>query len=149
MPRSPAILAGLQAFCFLSAAVVPAALTAWTHPKAPVWSWVAPEVPEVTLESVAAWKAPYLWLDARRANAYESGHIGGALLLNGDDWDGLVPKMLAAWRPGMRLVVYCDSPSCDASQAVALRLRRELRLPDVYVLHGGWAAWQKEKGPPR
>jgi rhodanese-related sulfurtransferase len=134
-----------QVLCLLTAAVLPAMATGWIHPKAPKWAWTAPEAAEVTLETVTGWKEPYLWLDARSADAFQTAHADGALPLNQADWDNLVPGLLAARRPGMRLVVYCESSRCDASQEIALRIRRELGLPDIYVLEGGWSALQKAR----
>lgn len=123
-------------------AVVPALFTAWLHPKRPEWAWNRPAVEQVSLTDVAGWKAPVLWVDAREAGAYARQHIPGAVLLNETGWNRLLPGFLAAWRPAVRVVVYCNTQECDASQAVALRLRRELNLTKVFVLKGGWAAWR-------
>jgi len=41
----------------------------------------------------------------------------------------------------MRVVVYCNSQRCDASREVAVRLRHELQIDNVFVLQGGWNAW--------
>jgi rhodanese-related sulfurtransferase len=122
----------------LAVALLPAVVTGWAHPRAPTWSWTAPGAPLVSLEAVVGWAQPTLLLDARSTEAYLAGHMSGALPLNGQDWDRQVPALLAAWHPGTRLVVYCDGGSCDASQAVALRIERDLRMTDVYVLDGGW-----------
>lgn len=106
-------------------------------------SWNAPAVgkDEATLEQVQSWGDAVLWIDARPAAQFEREHIPNALLLNEDDWDELLPPMLAAWSPEKRIVVYCSSQSCAASHEVARRLREEAGLKDVYVLHGGWEAW--------
>lgn len=123
-------------------AVVPALLTAWLHPKHPDWAWSRPAVEQVTLDEVSRWAAPVLWVDAREAGAYAKQHVPGAVLLNETEWNRLLPGFLAAWRPESRVVVYCNTGQCDASEVVALRLRRELNLTDVFVLKGGWSAWQ-------
>jgi rhodanese-related sulfurtransferase len=127
----------------LLAALVPALLTAWLHPHRPAFLWQAPAVEEVSLETVNSWPTGTLWVDARDANAFARRHVPGAILLNEDRWEALLPDFAAAWRSGQRVVVYCDSQSCQASQDVAVRLRREIGGIDVFVLQGGWQAWEK------
>lgn len=124
-------------------AFLPALLTGWLHPKRPAWSWTKPSVAEVDLSELTRWSHPVLWIDARAEKDFHARHIPGAVLLNEENWDQLLPGFLAVWQPDTQLVVYCDSAACDASQAVALRLQKELNLPNVHVLRGGWSAWQK------
>ena len=118
-------------------------LAGWLHPKHPVWQWQQPGVAEVDLSEVTRSTTPILWVDARTTEAYQSKHIPGAVLLNEGEWEQQLPKFLEVWQPNSRIVVYCDSVACDASQAVAQRLQRELKLTDIQVLKGGWAAWLK------
>lgn len=126
----------------LLVAAVPALLTCWLHPKRVALSWTKPAVPEIELDEAMRWTPPALWIDARETHAYGEKHIPGALLLNETEWTHLLPGFLEKWQPDAKVVVYCDSQACDASQAVARRLQRELNLPDVYVLKGGWTSWQ-------
>lgn len=123
-------------------AAVPALLTFWPHPKRPGWTWTKPGVAEVDLSEVTRWSPPVLWIDAREAAAYHHQHIPGAVLLNEGNWEELLPGFLEVWQPGAKVVVYCDSQACDASQSVALRLQRELNLSEITVLKGGWASWK-------
>ena len=46
--------------------------------------------------------------------------------------------------PIRRVVVYCDGGGCEASRHVADRLRDKLGMKSVFVLKGGWPAWQRE-----
>ena len=128
---------------FLLVAAIPAALAGWLHPKRPDWNWSKPGVSEVNPDEVTHWATPVLWVDARTEKSYELRHVPGAVWLSEDEWERHLPDFLAAWQPTGRVIVYCDSQACDASQAVALRLQRELKLTNVYVLQGGWAAWLK------
>ena len=110
-------------------------------------SWDAPAVAkdEVTLEQAQNWGASVLWVDARPAEQFEREHIPEAVSLNEDQWDELLPQMLATWSPERQIVVYCSSQSCAASHEVARRLRDEAGLKNIYVLHGGWEGWQAAK----
>lgn len=134
----------------LTMAIIPAAVSAVWHPNRPSWQTDQLKDDEVTLATVRSWTEPVLWLDARSAEAYEAGHEPGALLLNEDDWDDLIEPVLMAWqpgtpeKPGTRVVVYCDSRTCDASREVAERLRDETGWDHIYVLHDGWAALTRE-----
>ena len=83
-------------------------------------------------------------MDARPRTRFEAGHIPGALLLNEDEWEALVNPFLDAWQPDQTVVVYCDGGGCEASRHVADLLREKLELKSVFVLKGGWPAWQHE-----
>ena len=124
-------------------AAIPALLTAWLHPKRPAWAWSKPVVEQVALAEVLQWKGAVLWVDARESEAYEKQHIHGAILLNETEWNRLLPGFIGTWQPESKVVVYCNTQQCDASQAVALRLQRELNLTEVHVLKGGWSTWQQ------
>ena len=124
------ITAALLAFCF--------------NPRRAELSWTQPVQMEATLAELMQGDRPVLWVDARNAAAYELAHIPGALSLTEENWDQQFPLFLAAWSPRLRVVVYCNSESCDASQAVARRLRNDLNETDIRVLKGGWSTWLKE-----
>jgi rhodanese-related sulfurtransferase len=99
---------------------------------------------EVAASVVQSWGDKVQWVDARPRAKFEQSHILGAVLLNEDEWDQLVPAFLIAWKPEKVVVVYCDGGSCDASLSVARRLREDLKLGNVHVLKGGWAAWPQK-----
>jgi len=67
-----------------------------------------------------------------------------SVLLNEDEWNALIPDFLNQWEPDKRIVVYCGGGGCQASKAVAARLRTELQLENVHVLKGGLKAWRSE-----
>jgi rhodanese-related sulfurtransferase len=99
---------------------------------------------QVTVAEAQSWGAGALWLDARSDEQFERQHVPGALLLNEERWNELLPQALAVWSPDKRIVVYCSSESCHASREVARRLRTEAQLRDVFVLEGGWEEWLKQ-----
>jgi len=97
---------------------------------------------EVTLAMVHNWGDKVLWVDARSRAKYDHAHIPGAVLLNEDEWNSLIASFLDAWDPDVPVIVYCDGGSCDASHAVADRLRKEYpQVTKLHVLKGGWSAW--------
>lgn len=102
-----------------------------------------PAQEEVSVREARSWGDNVLWLDARDKDDFENGHVANAQLLNADDWDNLLPAVLNSWSPDRRIVVYCSQKSCDASKEVARRLRDEVGLKNVFVLKGGWEAWQE------
>lgn len=84
-----------------------------------------------------------LWVDARPDAEFEQKHVPGAIQLNEDRFNELLPQMLQVWSPEKKVVVYCSTQACGASREVARRLRKEAGLTNVFVLEGGWEAWVK------
>ena len=109
------------------------------------WQSPVPASEMVTVAQARAWGGNAIWVDARPDVEFEREHIPGAVLLNEDRWNELLPRFLATWSPEKRVVVYCSSQSCNASREVARRLRDEAQLKNVFVLQGGWEEWLKKK----
>ncbi|GAB5558775.1 MAG: hypothetical protein SynsKO_04220 [Synoicihabitans sp.] len=82
------------------------------------------------------------WIDARSEAEFSDAHIEGATLLNFANWESQFGDLITDWMPDETLVVYCGSEACGASKKVAERLQQELGIENVWVLHGGWNAWQ-------
>lgn len=108
-------------------------------------SWHQPPVDSatVTVAEAKAWGATVLWVDARAEEPFAKAHVSGALRLDEDDWNVLLPTVLAAWSPERKVVVYCSRQTCNASHDIAERLRNEVGLKNIYVLQGGWEEWEK------
>jgi rhodanese-related sulfurtransferase len=134
-----------QILVLLILAAIPATGAALLHPKRPSWREDTLAPGEILLQTALDEKDKVLWLDARPAADFQQSHIPGAMLLNEDNWDNLLPQVLSAWRSGKIVVVYCSSMQCQAGTEVARRLREEAKLPDVHVLKGGWEAWLAAK----
>jgi rhodanese-related sulfurtransferase len=109
------------------------------------WQSSIPPSELVTVDRARTWGGNVIWVDARPDDEFARDHVPGALSLNEDRWNELLPQFLAGWSSGKKVVVYCSSLSCNASREVARRLRKEAQLPDVLVLEGGWEAWLKKK----
>jgi rhodanese-related sulfurtransferase len=109
-------------------------------------SWQSPIPPSqlVSVEQARAWGENVTWVDARPDADFARDHVPGAISLNEDRWNELLPQFLAAWSPGKKVVVYCSAESCDLAREAAERLRKEAQIPDVFVLDGGWEAWVKK-----
>jgi rhodanese-related sulfurtransferase len=109
-------------------------------------SWRSAIAPSemVNVDQARTWGGNVIWVDARPDDEFARDHVPGAMSLNEDRWNELLPQFLATWSPGKKIVVYCSSLSCNASREVARRLRKEAQLPDVFVLEGGWEAWLKK-----
>lgn len=112
-------------------------------------SWVSriPKSEIVDLDLARGWGANVIWVDARPDNEYQQDHIPGAVSLNEDHWNELLPQFLAQWSPDKKVVVYCSTKSCNLAGDAARRLREEAQLKNVYVLEGGWEEWLKHKKP--
>jgi rhodanese-related sulfurtransferase len=108
-------------------------------------SWSAPPADSapVTVAEAKSWGDTVLWVDARAEADFDKAHVPGAIRLNEDDWNTLLPAVLAAWSPERKVVVYCSRLTCNLSHEVAERLRHEVALKNVYVLKGGWEEWEK------
>ena len=109
------------------------------------WQSSIPPSELVTVDQARTWAGNVVWVDARPDEEFARDHVPGALSLNEDRWNELLPPFLAVWSPEKKVVVYCSSLSCNASREVARRLRKEAQLSDVFVLEGGWEAWLKKR----
>jgi rhodanese-related sulfurtransferase len=109
-------------------------------------SWQSPIPPSelVSVDQARTWGENVIWVDARPDAEFARDHVPGALSLNEDRWNELLPQFVAAWSPGKKVVVYCSAESCDLAREAAERLRKEAQIPDVFVLKGGWEAWLKK-----
>lgn len=134
-----------QCILLLGLALLPAAGQALYLRDKVSWHSPVPASEMVTIADAQGWGANAIWIDARPEAEFEQEHVPGALLLNEDRWNELLPQMLAAWSPEKRVVVYCGSESCGSSREVARRLRKEAQLKNVFVLEGGWESWRGKK----
>jgi rhodanese-related sulfurtransferase len=111
------------------------------------WKLPVPASEMVTVVQARAWGENAIWIDARPDEEFARDHVPGALSLNEDRWNELLPQFLAVWSPEKKIVVYCSSQSCNASREVAHRLRNQAQPPmqNVFVLEGGWEELLKSR----
>jgi rhodanese-related sulfurtransferase len=97
---------------------------------------------KVRAKEAKEWAVDKVWVDARSRTKFERRKVPGAVLLNSEEWDELVPKFLDAWSPDKAVIVYGDREG-DAAASIAHRLREELKIGNVWVLHGGFDEWSR------
>jgi rhodanese-related sulfurtransferase len=138
--------AGSEFLALVALAAITATLTCVIHPD-PLNNNTgsAAEPLGISLDSSRLENESFLWVDARRREAFDEGHVPGAVLLNEDEWDDQLHEFVDRWQPGITVVVYCSSQSCGASRSVAVRLREELDIDSVFFLEGGWEVLQKDR----
>jgi len=107
------------------------------------WRSPIPASELVTVAQALSWGENVIWVDARPEEEFGRDHVPGAVSLNEDRWNELLPQFLPKWSPDKKVVVYCSAESCNAAREVARRLRDEAQLKNVFVLQGGWEAWLK------
>jgi rhodanese-related sulfurtransferase len=129
-----------EVLLLLGLAALPAALAVMLHPELADRHRAGLPADAVRPAEVNAWTAPVLWVDSREAASFDRGHVPGAIRLDEATFSESLGALVAAWAPGMRIVVYCDSSACALSGRLAQRLR-DAGFTDVYHLHGGWEAW--------
>ena len=99
----------------------------------------------VTVDQARTWGGTVIWVDARPDEEFARDHVPGALSLNEDRWNELLPQFLAAWSPGKKVVVYCSAESCDLAREVARTIcakKRNFLMCSCF--EGGWEAWLKK-----
>jgi rhodanese-related sulfurtransferase len=132
-----------QSLVILGLALLPAGGEALYLRDKISWHSRVAESDMVSVDLARNWGAGVIWVDARPDAEFERDHVPGAILLNEDRWNELLPQFLQEqWSPEKKIVVYCSSQSCNLAGDVARRLREEARLPnEIRVLKGGWEEW--------
>ena len=134
-----------QALLLIALAFVPAIGEAIYFRNKVSWQSPIPAAELVRVDQARSWGDNVIWVDARPDNEFERDHIPGAISLNEDRWNELLPEFLGQWSPEKKVVVYCSTESCNASREVAKRLRDEAQLKNIFILDGGWEEWLKLK----
>lgn len=136
-----------QAFLLIVLSLIGATATHFFHPRAPAWYLVEEKLAddEVSLAVIAEkWKNDVFWIDARVSSQFEAGHVPGAVSLNEQNFDQSLFDLMATLQDLKKpIIFYCDSQKCDASRKVKEHLLESVPLENVFVLKGGWQAWQQ------
>jgi rhodanese-related sulfurtransferase len=81
------------------------------------------------------------FVDARRKEEYEAGHIKGAIRINLKAFENGDPPLLATMARDEIVVVYCGGGDCDESEHVAEMISNS-GYKKVYVIHDGFPGWK-------
>lgn len=95
-------------------------------------------------EAKALFEEGAVFVDARRRDVYEAGHIEGAIWLPAEE-------VAARWveiehAVGVPIVIYCEGGPCDASHNTAIRIE-DLGMgfdpADLHIMGLGYAEWER------
>src|SRR5262249_27813423 len=100
-----------QAAILAAVALLPAACEGIYFRDKISWRFAIAPSEMVTVEQACEWGDTAIWVDARPDDEFANDHVPGAISLNEDRWNELLPQSLAAWSPGKKIIVYCSSLS--------------------------------------
>lgn len=84
------------------------------------------------------------FIDARRGDEYEEGHIAGSFNIPPRAFSGQTPAAIQSQDhlvpDGRAVIIYCNGGDCDASHLVAQYLE-EMQFPYVFIMTDGYPAW--------
>ncbi|MBC7773238.1 MAG: hypothetical protein H7210_12135 [Pyrinomonadaceae bacterium] len=94
---------------------------------------------------------PAYFVDTRRKDEYEAGHVKDAFGIPLAAFHGKTPSLVKDIDRSEVFVVYCIGGDCDESEQVAKQLDT-MGYKHVYVMHAGFPGWEKAglpvgKGP--
>ena len=96
-----------------------------------------------TAEGEDLWRVgEAVFVDARRAPAYDQGHVPAARNAPAAEAEKTLPQPLMDLPRGRPVVVYCEGGDCQSSLLLAKRLHDE-GFRDVRVMTGGFDEWAK------
>src|ERR1700722_14265564 len=70
------------------------------------WQTPIPASEAVTVGLAKSWGDNAIWIDARPDEDFARDHVPGAISLNEDRWNELLPPFLTSWSPDKKIVVY-------------------------------------------
>jgi rhodanese-related sulfurtransferase len=97
---------------------------------------------QVTIdEAKALFDAGAAFIDTRKKEEYETGHVQNAFRIALSNFRTGDPALLGMISRSQSVVVYCNGGQCDESEAVA-RMLAGSGYSKVYVLHDGFPGWK-------
>lgn len=92
-------------------------------------------------------KKACVFLDARKPEEYQEGHIPGALNFYGNELDLFAPQVLPQLpQKDQEIVTYCHGGDCDLSLMVSKALK-EAGYTRLEIFQDGWPAWTQAGYP--
>ncbi len=86
-----------------------------------------------------------VFIDARLARDYKSGHLKGAISVPVNSSDEERQKATADIDKDAHVVLYCQSAGCKYAEIVAFKLIED-GYSDVSIFKGGWVEWAAKNG---
>jgi rhodanese-related sulfurtransferase len=86
------------------------------------------------------------FIDARKFELFEQGHVAESIPLNLKSFDTGMPPQLQVMDPSKPIVVYCGGGNCDESEAVGRQLNN-FGYKFIFIMHDGFPAWQSAGHP--
>ena len=107
------------------------------------------EAHEVCMSTIQDdWNGNVLWIDAR-------GRKPGKILVEGaleisenhldEDLGKTAQRIFQANNESQKVVVFCETDACGSSHYVRGEILENMLHDQVYVLHGGWKAYQADQ----
>jgi rhodanese-related sulfurtransferase len=87
-----------------------------------------------------------LFVDARSAEDYESGHIPGAISLPVSQFDENIESFMNQYPVDQPIITYCSGRTCEDSHQLA-RLLLDAGFSEVWIFIDGFPGWQAEGYP--
>ncbi|NIO48149.1 MAG: hypothetical protein GTN73_01725 [Candidatus Aminicenantes bacterium] len=87
-----------------------------------------------------------LFIDSRPKEAFQAGHILGAVNIPFEEYKKEKALDLIFLPPEETVVVYCDGSECHSSLELAKVLHQK-GLLDIRIFFGGWVEWTNEGLP--
>jgi rhodanese-related sulfurtransferase len=92
-------------------------------------------------------KKTTVFLDARKPEEYQEGHIPGALNFYGEEPEKFAPVVMPQLSDrNQEIIVYCHGGDCDLSLLTAQALK-EAGYTHVEIFQAGWPAWTQAAYP--
>lgn len=107
------------------------------------------DIPRLSLQGAYTrfQKKTSVFLDARKPEEYQEGHIPGALNFYGNELDQYAPRIIPQLtNKAQEIIAYCHGGDCDLSLQVAKTLK-EQGYTQVKIFQDGWPAWTKAGYP--
>lgn len=88
-----------------------------------------------------------IFLDSRRKDEYEEGHVDGSLHLSTEHFGrGSTPVTIGVLDKNTPVVVYCGGGACDASKNLVIMLQN-FGFTRFHIMTDGFPAWQQAGHP--
>jgi rhodanese-related sulfurtransferase len=103
---------------------------------------------DITLaQAFALFQRGNAFIDARRRDEYEAGHVRDAFFLPAELFSGGArPEAMEYLVPTDDVVIYCGGGLCDASKNVAVMLQ-QFGFTRCRIMHEGYPAWASAGHP--